>query len=390
MSLSSENWTKITRGTSEIISEAELKAKLSKGKPLHIKLGVDPTAPDLHLGHLVCLRKLRTFQDLGHKIEFIIGDYTAQIGDPSGRSVTRPTLSAKEVWENSKTYQEQVFRILDRTKTEVQFNSSWFNTMGTRGGLLDLMKHASLSQMQKRADFAKRLDAGQDVTLLEAMYPILQGYDSVAVQADLELGGTDQKFNLLMGRELQRDFKQELQVVMMMPLLEGLDGVKKMSKSYGNYVAFNDPPKEMFGKLMSVPDALLPKYAELLTDLDVVALQKMHPKEAKVKLAKTLTAQFHGDSDAKTAAEEFDRVFSKKEVPAEVPEHRPSRSPIGLIDLLAETGLAPSKKEARRLLVQGAVEVEGKRAAEKDSFHADVPKLIQVGKRRFVRILPRD
>jgi tyrosyl-tRNA synthetase len=388
MSLSTGNWAKIKRGVTEIISESELQAKLKKGKPLRVKMGVDPTAPDLHLGHLVCLRKLRQFQDLGHTIEFIIGDFTAQIGDPSGQSATRPTLKPQEIWENAKTYQEQVFRVLDETKTEVRHNTSWFNIMATRGGLMDLMKQATAAQMLQRADFAKRYSEGTPITLLELFYPVLQGYDSVAVQSDVELGGTDQKFNLLMGREFQQNYKQEPQVVMMMPLLEGLDGVKKMSKSYGNYVAFNDPPKEMFGKLMSVPDALMPKYFELLTDVDLESLKTMHPRDAKVLLGKTLVAQFHGAQAGDAAAQEFDRVFSKKEAPESVPEHKASKSPIGLIDLLAESGLAPSKKEARRLLAQGAVEVDGKRMNEKDTLQISNPVLIQVGKRRFARILP--
>jgi tyrosyl-tRNA synthetase len=245
-----------------------------------------------------------------------------------------------------------------------------------------------VAQMLQRADFAERYAAGKTISLLELMYPVLQGYDSVAVQADVELGGTDQKFNLLMGREMQKEYNQEPQVVMMMPLLEGLDGVRKMSKSYGNYIAFNDPPKEQFGKAMSIPDNLMPKYAELLTDLDVPALKALHPREAKELLAKTLTAQFHGLPAAEAAAEEFRRIFSNREAPQEVPEHRVSRSPIGIIDLLSEAGLAPSKKEARRLVAQGAVDVDGKRAAEKDMLTVEAPVLIQVGKRRFAKVLP--
>ena len=248
MTLSSEHWQKITRGCAEIISEKELRAKLEKGRPLRVKLGVDPTAPDLHLGHLVALRKLRTFQDLGHQVEFLIGDYTARIGDPSGRSETRPKLNVQQIEEHARTYQEQVFRVLDKGKTHVAYNTSWFNAMGD-SGIFDLMRRTTLAQMLRRADFAKRAEEDQPVSLLELLYPVLQGYDSVELRADLELGGTDQKFNLLMGRELQLEHAQEPQVVMMMPLLEGLDGVKKMSKSYGNYVAFNDPPNEMFGKL---------------------------------------------------------------------------------------------------------------------------------------------
>src|SRR5258706_11653950 len=287
MSVSTEHWKKITRGCAEIISESELKAKLEKPHPLRIKLGVDPTAPDLHLGHLVVLRKLRTFQDLGHQVEFIIGDFTARIGDPSGQSATRPTIKPQEIWDHAKTYQDQVFRILKKEATQVRFNSSWLNALGIPG-FLELARQASVAQMLERADFKERFEKQSPISLLEFYYPLLQGYDSVAIQSDLELGGTDQKFNLLMGREIQRQYQQEPQVVMMMPLLEGLDGVKKMSKSYGNYVAFNDTPQDKFGKMMSIPDALMPKYAELLTDLDVAKLKAMHPKEAKVLLARTL------------------------------------------------------------------------------------------------------
>jgi tyrosyl-tRNA synthetase len=387
MAISTEHWQKITRGCAEIISEKELRAKLEKGRPLNIKLGVDPTAADLHLGHLVVLRKLKAFQDLGHHIDFIIGDFTARIGDPSGRSETRPPLNANQVWENAETYQKQVFKILDKGKTQLRFNSSWINPFGMNG-IMELMRQNSVAQMLKRADFAARFEKDQDISLLEFVYPLLQGYDSVAIQSDIELGGSDQKFNLLMGREIQRDYKQELQVVMMMPLLEGLDGVKKMSKSYGNYIAFNDPPQEMFGKAMSIPDTLMSKYAELLTDLNPDNLKSLHPKEAKVLLARTITTQFYGEEVAQSVAAEFDRVFSKKEIPEQVPEFQTFKGIHRLVDILAASSLAPSKKEAQRLLVQGAVEVEGKRAGEKDSLDLQAPVLIQVGKRRFIRVVP--
>lgn len=382
-----EQWQKITRGCAEIISEEELQKKLLKAKPLKIKLGVDPTAPDLHFGHLVVLRKLKTFQELGHQIEFLIGDFTARIGDPSGQSATRPTLKAQEIWEHAKTYQEQVFRILDESKTQVRFNSTWLNALGIQG-LMELQGRVSLAQMLERADFADRYANHKPISMLEMVYPLLQGYDSVAVQADVELGGTDQKFNLLMGREMQLKYAQEPQVVMTVPLLEGLDGVKKMSKSYGNYIAFNDTPQDKFGKMMSVPDALMPKYAELLTDLDLAALKAMHPRQGKELLAKTLTAMFHGQEAADKAAEEFSRVFSKKEVPDQVPEYKSARGSYKLTDLLASAQLAPSKKEAQRLLAQGAVEVDGQRVSEKDTLELKSPVLIQVGKRRFVRVIP--
>jgi tyrosyl-tRNA synthetase len=387
VTVSTEHWGKITRGCAEIISEKELKAKLEKAHPLRVKLGVDPTAPDLHFGHLVVLRKLRTFQDLGHQVEFIIGDFTARIGDPSGQSVTRPTLKPQEIWEHAKTYQDQVFRVLKKESTQVRFNSTWINSLGIQG-LLELAKHASVSQMLERADFRERYEKQAEISLLEFYYPLLQGYDSVAVQADVELGGTDQKFNLLMGREFQRDYKQEPQVVMMMPLLEGLDGVKKMSKSYGNYIAFNDSPQDKFGKVMSIPDALIPKYTELLTDLDLTSLTAMHPMKAKALLGATLTTLFDGAEAADKAAAEFDRVVSKKETPEQVPEFQTSRGAHRLVDVLASSNVAPSKKEAQRLLSQGAVEVDGKRAGEKDVLDLQNPVLIQVGKRRYVRVIP--
>ncbi len=387
MSISTEHWQKITRGCAEIISETELRTKLEKAKPLRIKLGVDPTSPDLHFGHLVVLRKLKAFQDLGHQIEFIIGDFTARIGDPSGQSATRPPLQAQQVWEHAKTYQDQVFQVLDKEKTHVRFNSAWLNALGLMG-VLDLQRRVSVAQMLQRADFAERYAAGRPISLLELLYPVVQGYDSVAVQADVELGGTDQKFNLLMGREMQGDFNQEPQVIMTMSLLEGLDGVKKMSKSYGNYIAFNDSPQDKFGKVMSIPDAMMPKYAELLTDLDVASLKAMHPRQAKETLAKTLTAMFHGEEAAEKAAAEFERVFSKKEIPEQIPEFQTFRGTHRMVDVLASSNAAPSKKEAQRLLGQGAVEVDGKRMGEKDTLDLQAPVLIQVGKRRFIRVVP--
>lgn len=388
MSSPTDNWQTLIRGCTEIISEAELKSKLAKGKPLHIKLGVDPTAPDLHLGHYVVLRKLKAFQDQGHQIEFLIGDFTAQIGDPSGRSETRPPLTAQQVWAHAKTYQEQVFRVLDKEKTHVQFNSRWLNALGIPG-LLALARQATVAQMLKRADFRERFEKEVDITLLEFMYPLLQGYDSYAVQADVEIGGSDQKFNLLMGREIQRDYNQEPQVVMMLPLLEGLDGVKKMSKSYGNYVAFNDTPEDMFGKIMSIPDALMPRYAELLTDLDWNALKAQHPREAKEAIARAIVQDLHGNADAaERAAAAFKKVFTNKEIPADVPVFQTFRGSHALVDLLVASSMAPSKNEARRLVTQGAVEVEGRRAAEKETVDLQAPLLIQVGKRRFVRVVP--
>lgn len=384
---SSEAWTKLTRGCAEIISEKELRTKLALGRPLRIKMGVDPTAPDLHLGHLVVLKKLRDFQEAGHHIDFLIGDFTARVGDPTGRSETRPPLTPQQVAAHAKTYQEQVFRVLDREKTRVCFNSEWFDAMSPMEYVL-LAQHASVAQMLKRADFKKRLEQESDLSMLEFMYPIFQGFDSYKLQSDVELGGTDQKFNLLMGREIQRDYKQELQVVLMMPLLEGLDGVKKMSKSYGNYVAFNDSAKDQFGKLMSVPDALMLKYAELLTDLDLEPLKTMHPRDAKALLARTIVSQFHGVEAATEAEAEFVRVFSKKEIPAEIPEFQAARGSHKVADLLVAASVTSSKKEAQRLLSQGAVEIEGQRKAERDTIDLQTPMLAQVGKRRFIRFVP--
>lgn len=385
-------WAKIKRGAAEIISEAELEKKLASGKPLQVKLGMDPTAPDLHLGHLVALRKLRTFQDLGHTVAFILGDFTARIGDPSGQNQLRPRLSEDEIEKNSKTYLDQVFRVLDKKRTEVRRNSEWLLRLKSPTELAALyhrlFERASVQRLIERDEFTRRLRAEKAVFLSELIYPLFQGYDSVAVQADVEIGGTDQLFNLLMGREIQRDFRQELQVVLTLPLLEGLDGTRKMSKSYGNFVAFNDPPDQMFGKLMSVPDALFPKYAELLTELDLSKLKAMHPREAKALLARTLTAQFYGDLAAAHAEAEFDRVFSKKEVPAELETHRPSKNLIPLAELLVEAGLSPSKKESRRLLAQGAVEIDGKRVSDDGPLHIDKPMVIRVGKRRFKKIVP--
>jgi len=375
----------IQRGIEELISENELKAKLAKGKPLRIKLGVDPTAPDLHLGHFVALRKLKTFQDLGHQIVFLVGDFTATIGDPSGRNATRPPLSDEEIKAHAKTYTDQVFRVLDREKTEVRYNSEWLNALGAKG-LIKLCGHTTLARITERDDFEKRIKEDASISLHELLYPLMQGYDSVALKADVEIGGTDQKFNLLMGRNLQKDYGQEQQVVLTLPLLEGLDGVRKMSKSYGNYVAFNDTPKDKFGKLMSIPDALMPKYVTLLTDLDVKVLEAMHPRDAKALLARTITAFFDGEAAAKEAEAEFSRVFSKQEVPADLETHCASKNPIGLSDLLVEAKLVDSKNEARRLIEQGGVKIGGKKIEKDGPVTLQGETVLQAGKRRFKKI----
>jgi len=384
---SSKQLELIKRSCSEVISEAELKAKLDKKKPLRIKLGVDPTSPDLHLGHLVLLNKLRTFQNLGHHVVFIIGDFTARIGDPSGRLETRPILSEAEIRVNAKTYQDQALKVLDKDKMELAYNSSWLTPLGA-GGLLDLARQYTVARLLERDDFNKRYKSGSPITLLEFFYPLLQGYDSVAVKADVELGGNDQKFNLLVGRELQKDAGQEPQVVVTLPLLEGLDGTRKMSKSYGNHIAFNDSPKEMFGKVMSVPDDLMWKYYELLTDEDLKEVKTLHPKEAKLRLAHFLTGRFHGKAAAEKERGEFDKVFSKKEIPADIEEFVCPKRQMDPVDLLVETKLAPSRNEARRLLTQGGVEADGKRLSLGAPLVVTHPFILKVGKRRFKKILP--
>jgi tyrosyl-tRNA synthetase len=378
----------IKRGAVDIITEEELKKKLEASiknkKPLKIKAGFDPTAPDLHLGHTVLLRKLRQFQDLGHEVFFLIGDFTGRIGDPSGRSEIRKQLSPQEVRQNAATYKKQVSKILDPEKTKIVFNSSWFEKMS----VLDIMKltsHITVSQMQARADFKKRLACNEDVSLVEFMYPILQGYDSVMLEADLELGGTDQIFNLLVGRDLQKDFNQEPQVVLTMPLLEGTDGVQKMSKSYGNYIGITEPANEMFGKIMSISDEMMFKYYELLTDEDLAAVKKMHPKEAKVKLAKLIIAGYHSQAQADREAEEFKRVFSQKENPQDLPEYKTDGTKT-IFTILTESKLVSSGNEARRLIKQGAVSFDGKKI-EKEDFILKSSGVLKAGSRRFLKIL---
>lgn len=375
-----------TRGVSETISEKELAEKLSKKKSLRIKLGVDPTAPDIHLGHTVVINKLKQFQDAGHTVVFIIGDLTARIGDPSGQSVTRPKLDAARIKQNAETYTSQVFKILDPAKTEVRFNSEWLSPLGVEG-ILELGFHYTMQRILERDDFAKRLKEERPIALTESYYPLLQGYDSVAVKSDVEIGGTDQKFNLLVGRELQRDFGQEPQVVMTLPLLVGTDGAKKMSKSYGNYVAVNDPPQEMFGKLMSISDDLMWKYYEFLTSEDLARVKAMHPMEAKKSLAAKLTSQYHGPDAGPRAREEFERVFSKKDMPDAIEEHRASAQKAFISHLIFEAGLAESKRESKRLIENGGVKIDGKPVTADGEIEIHAPITLQVGKRRFKKIV---
>jgi len=377
----------IKRGAVEIISEDELRKKLEQSiklkRPLKIKAGFDPTAPDLHLGHTVLLRKLRQFQDLGHQVYFLIGDFTGQIGDPSGRSEIRKQLTKQEVAKNAQTYKKQVAKILDIGKLKIVFNSKWFEKMsGVQ--MLKLTTHASVSQMLARDDFKKRFTNGENISILEFVYPLMQGYDSVMLEADLEIGGTDQIFNLLVGREFQKDFKQPQQVVLTMPLLEGTDGVAKMSKSYGNYIGINEPAGEMFGKIMSISDELMLKYYELLTDEDLAQVKQMHPKEAKVKLAKIIITQYHDGQAAENQAREFTRVFSQKEIPQDMPAFKTDGKK-NILTILIESKLVASGNEARRLIKQGAVSFNNVKI-EKDDFVPVEPGILKAGSRRFLKI----
>ncbi len=382
----------ILRGVSEIISVDELKQKLQKKKQLRIKLGVDPTAPDIHIGHTVILRKLRQFQDLGHKVIFIIGDFTAKIGDPSGRDYTRPILSEEEILSNAKTYTQQVFKILDKEKTEVLYNSQWLYPLGITG-LLQLCSKYTVARMLERDDFNYRYKNNFPITILEFIYPLLQGYDSVAIKADVELGGNDQKFNLVVGRELQKDAGLEPQVIITMPLLEGTDGVKKMSKSYKNYIAINDNPKDMFGKIMSIPDSIMLKYFELLTDENMNEVKKMvqeNPRDAKSYLAYLIVKQYYGEEIAKNQQEEFERVFSKKEIPSDIPVINVKKGKYEIIDLLAEFNLVSSKSEAKRLINQGGIKINSQKINTPnyvlDLSNKNAEVLIQIGKLKFAKL----
>ena len=389
----------IKRGTVEIIQIDELKKKLERAiksnKPLVIKAGFDPTAPDIHLGHTVLLRKMRHFQELGHKVVFLIGDHTAMIGDPSGQSKTRPRLTKEEVAQNAKTYERQISRVLDIKKLQIRFNSEWLDKMNI-AAIAELLSRYSVQRLLERDDFATRYEAEKNITMLEFLYPLLQGYDSVALEADVELGGNDQKFNLLVGRNIQGAYGQEAQVVITMPLLEGLDGVQKMSKSLGNYVGINEPAKEMFGKLMSVSDELMYKYYELLTDEDVVkvkaevGLKKLHPKQAKVNLAKTIVAQYHGEKEAVKQAEEFDRAFKDKGFPndIEVTEIQVTSDKVPLTTVLSDLSkLLASRGEAKRKIQEGAVEVNGSKVIDINLGLAPGSEYkIRIGK-KFARIM---
>jgi tyrosyl-tRNA synthetase len=388
----------ILRGTHEVIQQAELEKKLARSlkekRPLRVKAGFDPTAPDLHLGHTVLIHKLKHFQDFGHQVIFLIGDFTGMIGDPTGVSETRIALTKEMVQENAKTYERQIFKILDEKRTAVEFNSRWMSRMQAEE-LIQLSAHSSVARMLEREDFHKRYHEQKPISIHEFLYPLIQGYDSVALKADVELGGTDQKFNLLVGRDLQRDFGQEAQVVLTMPLLEGTDGVRKMSKSLGNYIALDDEPADMFGKVMSISDALMLRYYELLTTEDPGAMKTMHPMEAKLALAKQIVARYHGEQAAQQAMAAFQQRFREREFPAD-PDARITLTPVdvadpdapamALIDLVARTKLTSSKSEARRLIVQGGVEVNDEKQTDPNAclqLHPSRPYRLRIGRRKF-------
>ena len=390
-----EQLSYLGKGTVEVIREAELRTKLEKsaktGRPLRVKLGADPTAPDIHLGHTVVIRKLRAFQELGHIAIFLIGDFTGMIGDPSGKSATRPQLTRDEINANAETYKQQIFKLLDPDKTVIDFNSRWMDTLGS-AGFLRLASHVTVRQILERDDFQQRLEQNRPLALHEVMYPLVMAYDSVALEADVELGGTDQKFNVLMGRNLQREYGQESQVAMIMPLLEGTDGVQKMSKSLGNYIGISEPPQEIFGKVMSITDDLMWRYYELCTDLTLPEINALkssdrNPRDIKVDLAKKIVADFYSEAAGREAEEQFNLMFRSKQAPDVIEERTVSTGPWKLSRLLVELELAPSMGEARRLIQQGGVYVDGERSAEQDlNLSAERTFLLKVGKKRFVRV----
>ncbi len=385
----------IKRGAEDCLPEADLIKKLKSGRSLRIKLGMDPTAPDLHLGHTVVINKLRQFQDLGHQVLFLIGDFTAMIGDPTGKSATRPALSENEIKNNAKTYQEQIFKILDPDKTEVMFNSTWMSKM-TSADMIKLAAQYNVARMLERDDFNKRYKSGQSIAVHEFLYPLVQGYDSVAMKADIELGGTDQKFNLLVGRELQKAYGQEQQCILTMPILEGLDGVQKMSKSLSNYIGIFDSPDEMFGKIMSISDDLMWRYFELLSfrSLDDIAKLKQsaeegrNPRDIKFELAEELITRFHNKQSAIAAQEAFIARFQKGQLPDEIPEVTLSTdNPIGIANVMKDAGLVSSTSEGYRMIKQGAVKIDGEKMQNKDlKLDKGFNSIVQVGKRRIAKI----
>ncbi|HAR36301.1 MAG TPA: tyrosine--tRNA ligase [Acidobacteria bacterium] len=394
----------LKKGAVEIILEEDLVRKLERSKkenrPLRVKAGFDPTAPDIHLGHTVLLRKMKHFQELGHEVIFLIGDFTGLIGDPSGRSATRPAMTREEINKNAETYKQQVFKILDPQKTIIDFNSRWLGAL-TSFDIIKLTSKYTVARILERDDFTKRFKAGLPVSVHELLYPLMQAYDSVALKADVELGGTDQKFNLLVGREIQREYGQEPQVILTMPLLEGLDGVEKMSKSLGNYVGINEPPQEMFGKLMSISDELMYRYYELLTDVPTDQIEtwkrearegKVNPRDLKAQLARMIVADFWGEAEAQNASEEFDRIFKHREIPEDVEEKilevSKATPQVELVETMFNLGLVPSRGEAKRLIRQGGVYLDGQRVENIDcKLDATKPEqILKIGKRKFYKI----
>jgi tyrosyl-tRNA synthetase len=391
----------IRRGAVDIIREEELLEKLKKaqktGKPLRVKAGFDPTAPDIHVGHTVLMRKMKHFQDLGHIVIFLIGDFTGMIGDPSGRSATRKQLTKDEVLQNAETYKQQIFKILEPARTVVDFNSRWMSELGSEG-FIRLASRYTVARILEREDFTNRMKNQQPIAMHELLYPLVQGYDSVALEADVELGGTDQRFNLLVGRELQREYGQESQIVLTMPLLEGLDGVQKMSKSLGNYIGINEAPNEQFGKVMSISDEMMFRYYELLTDVPLTELQKIkadigsgarHPMDVKADLAVRIITDYHGSTAANAAREEFNRVFRQREIPEDIETKQLSITlPTRLTKLLTSLALAPSNAESQRLIESGAVHINGERITDpKTEITKPGEYLFKVGKRRFLKLI---
>jgi len=386
----------IRRGAAEIIVEAELKERLAGGRPLKIKAGFDPTAPDLHLGHTVVMNKLRQFQDLGHEVTFLIGDFTAMIGDPTGKNITRAPLTRAEIEANAQTYQDQVFKILDPEKTILRFNSEWMHKLDS-ADLIRLASSYTVARMLERDDFSKRYAGGQPIAIHEFLYPLIQGYDSVALHADVELGGTDQKFNLLVGRELQKTHGQKPQIILMMPIIEGLDGVKKMSKSLNNYVGISESPDEMFGKLMSISDELMWRYLELLSFRPMKEINKWkqevkkgaNPRDIKVKLAEEIVARFHDEASAKQAHQTFVERFRQGEMPKDMPEIelKAPKGGLPIANLLKMANLVPSTSDGLRMIKQGAVKIDGERIEDQHlKIQSGTSSVYQVGKRRFARV----
>ena len=396
MSVAAHAFEELQRGTTEILLADEFKDRLDEGKPLRIKLGFDPTAPDLHLGHTVIINKLRQFQQLGHHVLFLIGDFTAMIGDPTGKSKMRKTLSSDQIKENSKTYQEQVYKILDPELTEVLYNSSWMNQLGA-ADVIRLAATQTVARMLERDSFEKRYESGQPIGIHEFFYPLMQGYDSVAMKADVELGGTDQKFNLLMGRELQKHFNQPSQTIMMMPLLEGLDGVNKMSKSLGNYIGITESANDMFGKVMSISDELMWRYYELISFNSLSQINKLkdqvaegrNPRDVKIELAKEIITRFHSATASEQAQQDFIQRFRDNKAPEDIRESQLELDgdSLGIAYILKKTGLVSSTSEAFRMIKQGAVKIDGERVEDRGlEIRVGSTHIYQVGKRRFARI----